>query len=112
MIGIAKAVEELAELGWITGKRPRLVAAQARGCAPVVRAFDRGDERCDTWEDPSTVAFGIAVPRPFGDRLILAALRGSAGTAVAVDDDSALEELNRAARVEGLFLCPEGAVCV
>lgn len=111
LIGIHKAVEELRELGWIEDRTPRLVAVQSTGCAPIVRAFAAGEERAQPWEDARTVAFGITVPAPLGDELILAALRSSAGTAVAVSDEEIVADLRDFAAREGLLLCPEGAAC-
>jgi threonine synthase len=112
LIGIHKAVAELRALGWVDGPAPRLVAAQASGCAPVVRAFQEGERRARPWADAHTVAFGITVPSPLGDELILTALAESGGTAVAVDDAEILAELRGYARLEGLLLCPEGAACL
>jgi threonine synthase len=112
LIGIAKALQELDELGWISGRWPRLVAAQASGCAPIVRAWERGDAAAEPWVEAHTVAFGITVPKPLGDFLILDALRSTEGCAVAVDDAQTLDELDGLARSEGLFVCPEGAVTV
>ncbi|MBQ1051773.1 threonine synthase [Micromonospora sp. C51] len=112
LIGIHKALGELRELGWVEDKLPRLVAVQATGCAPIVRAFAAGDDRAQPWEDAHTVAFGITVPAPLGDELILAALRATAGTAIAVDDTEILTDLRDFAAREGLLLCPEGAACL
>lgn len=112
LIGIAKALEELEALGWIEGPWPRLVAAQASGCAPIVRAWERGETTAEAWPDAHTAAFGITVPKPLGDFLILDALRRTEGCAVAVDDAQTLDELDLVARLEGLFVCPEGAVTV
>ncbi|MEW2381393.1 threonine synthase [Micromonospora sp. NPDC047707] len=112
LIGIHKALHELRELGWITDRLPRLVAVQSTGCAPIVRAFAAGAERAEPWADARTVAFGITVPAPLGDELILAALRESAGTAVAVADGDLLADLRGFAAREGLLLCPEGAACL
>ncbi|MEH0927622.1 threonine synthase [Micromonospora sp. CPCC 205558] len=112
LIGIHKALHELRELGWIGDKLPRLVAVQSTGCAPIVRAFAAGESRAQPWADAQTVAFGITVPAPLGDELILAALRDSAGTAVAVDDADILADLRDFAAREGLLLCPEGAACL
>ncbi|MEG3636264.1 threonine synthase [Micromonospora palythoicola] len=112
LIGIHKALGELRELGWVEDKLPRLVAVQATGCAPIVRAFAAGDDRAQPWEDAHTVAFGITVPAPLGDELILAALRATAGTAVAVEDAEILTDLRDFAAREGLLLCPEGAACL
>ncbi|MEU8114160.1 threonine synthase [Micromonospora sp. NPDC048947] len=112
LIGIHKALHELRELGWIGDKLPRLVAVQSTGCAPIVRAFAAGEDRAQPWAGAHTVAFGITVPAPLGDELILAALRESSGTAVAVDDADILADLRDFAAREGLLLCPEGAACL
>ncbi|MEH1165445.1 threonine synthase [Micromonospora sp. CPCC 205539] len=112
LIGIHKALHELRELGWIGDKLPRLVAVQSTGCAPIVRAFAAGEDRARPWADAHTVAFGINVPSPLADELILTALRESAGTAVAVDDADILADLRAFATREGLLLCPEGAACL
>ena len=113
LIGIHKGLSELRTLGWIPDRPlPRLVAVQSTGCAPVVRAFDAGATRCEPWADPSTVAFGIQVPAPLGDELILAALADTDGTAIAVDDAEILADLAAFGRHEGLLLCPEGAAAL
>jgi threonine synthase len=111
LIGIYKAILELRELGWLAEDRPlpRLVAAQATGCAPIVAAFQAGARRATPVRDSHTVAFGINVPGPLGDELILDALYATDGIAVAVDDDAILAELAAFAATEGLLLCPEGA---
>jgi threonine synthase len=109
LLGIYKALEELRELGWIAGRPPRLVAVQAAGCAPVVRAFDRGERATTPWPNAHTVAFGINVPKPLGDFLILDALAQTSGTAISVDDDELLSDLREVATLEGAFVCPEGA---
>jgi threonine synthase len=108
LIGIHKAMEELRELGWIA-ELPRLVAVQADGCAPIVRAFERGERESSPWPDAHTVAFGINVPKPLGDFLILRALAATAGTAVSVSDAELLADLREVASLEGAFVCPEGA---
>jgi threonine synthase len=109
LLGIHKALQELRELGWVTGAPPRLVAVQAAGCAPVVRAFERGERDTTPWRDARTVAFGINVPKPLGDFLILDALAETSGTAISVDDDELLADLREVAALEGAFVCPEGA---
>jgi threonine synthase len=109
LLGIRKALDELRELGWIAGRPPRLVAVQATGCAPVVRAFDRGERETTPWPNAHTVAFGINVPKPLGDFLILDALAQTSGTAIGVDDDELLGDLREVAALEGAFVCPEGA---
>ena len=109
LIGIYKAILELQELGWIGTKLPRMVAVQARGCAPIVRAFDDGADHAQTWQDAQTIAFGINVSSAIGDFLILDAVRSTGGCAVAVTDEAILAELADCARGEGVFFCPEGA---
>jgi threonine synthase len=112
LIGIHKALDEMRELGWIGDKVPRLVAVQSTGCAPIVRAFEAGARRAEPWVDARTVAFGITVPTPLGDELILDALAATGGTAVAVDDTEILADVRAFAENEGLLLCPEGAACL
>ncbi len=108
LIGMWKAFDELEKLGWTGAKRPRMVAVQSDGCAPMVRAFENGDEFAEPWEDPHTVADGLRVPTAVGDFLILRALRESEGTAVAVSDDEMIEACNLMGRTEGIFAAPEG----
>ncbi len=109
LIGIYKALLELRDLGWIDGTLPRLVSVQSTGCAPIVAAFERRAPKAEPWPDPKTVAFGLTVPKPLGDALILDALYATDGTAIAVSDDDTLAEQARCARLEGAFICPEGA---
>jgi len=109
LIGIHKALKELQELGWIGAELPRLVAVQASGCAPIVRAFNEGSRLAEAWPNPHTVAFGITVAKALGDFLILDALYDTRGTAIAVDDADLLAEQSQCARTEGVFMCPEGA---
>lgn len=111
IIGIYKALGELAELGWICGDLPRLVAVQASGCAPIVRAFHRGAAESEPFADAQTVAFGITVPKALGDFLVLDAVYATDGTAVAVTDEELLTAQRELARAEGAFVCPEGAAC-
>jgi len=111
IIGIYKALRELLELGWVSGDLPRLVAVQAEGCAPIVKAFQDGATESEPWPDPKTVAFGITVPKALGDFLILDALYATGGTAVSVTDDALLAEQRVVARLEGSLICPEGAAC-
>jgi threonine synthase len=108
LIGMWKAFGELERLGWIGSKRPRMYAVQASGCAPIVRAFEAGEEHAPRWEDAHTIAAGIRVPRAVGDFLILRAVRQSGGKAVAVGDPAILEAVRDCARRDGLLLCPEG----
>jgi threonine synthase len=112
LIGIYKALSELVELGWVTGRLPRLVSVQSTGCAPIVRAFEAGAKESVMWEDAQTVAFGITVPKALGDFLVLEAIYATGGTAVAVDDADLLADVLVAGRLEGMFLCPEGAATV
>lgn len=112
LIGMWKAFEEMQELGWIGPRRPKMIAVQAEGCQPVVRAFDHGEERATFWEHARTVAAGLRVPKPLGDFLILDALRASAGTAIAVSDSELLDAGAQLASEEGIFAAPEGAACV
>ena len=112
LIGMWKAFREMEALGWIGSKRPRMVTVQASGCAPIVRAFHANRNAAETWQGARTVASGLRVPRAIGDFLILQALRESGGTAVAVDDAALLDAIRVAGRLEGLFLCPEGAACI
>ncbi len=111
IIGIYKALGELREVGWVSGELPRLVAVQSTGCAPIVAAFEAGARRSAPWANARTVAFGITVPDPFGDFLILDVLYASAGMAVAVDDQALLADQREVGRLEGCFVCPEGAAC-
>jgi threonine synthase len=111
IIGIYKALRELIELGWVRGELPRLVAVQATGCAPIVAAFDAGAAESEPWPDARTVAFGITVPKALGDFLILEAIYATGGTAVAVTDEALLADQRQVARLEGSFVCPEGAAC-
>ncbi len=108
LIGMWKAFDELEALGWIGSERPRMYAVQAAGCAPIVRAFEAGEEHAERWEDAHTVAAGIRVPRAVGDFLILRAVRESGGKALAVGDPAILSAADDAARRDGLLLCPEG----
>jgi len=108
LIGIDKALRELRALGLIGEKLPRMVAVQSTGCAPVVKAFEAGADHAEPWPDAKTVAFGITVPKLLGDALVLRALRDSAGTALAVDDETILARQRELSRTEGVFVCPEG----
>jgi threonine synthase len=109
LIGMWKAFEEMEQLGWVSGKRPKMIAIQAAGCAPVARAFDRGDTVSTMWEDAHTFASGLRVPKPYGDALILEIVRASGGTVLALTDDRIFDSLLDWGRHEGLLLSPEGA---
>ena len=109
LIGMWKAFAELETIGWIGAHRPRMVAVQAAGCAPIVKAYEDGAEHAELWPDAHTVAAGIRVPAAIGDFLILRAVRDSGGFAIAVPDDAILAARDEVAQREGLLLCPEGA---
>jgi threonine synthase len=109
LIGMWKAFDELEAIGFIGSKRPRMVAVQATGCAPIVRAWENGEEFAELWQDATTMAAGIRVPVAVGDFLILRAIRASDGFAIAVSDNEIQAALDSFAREEGLLLCPEGA---
>ncbi len=108
LIGMWKAFDEMEALGWVGPKRPRMVAVQAEGCAPMVRAWEAGERHATRWENADTIAMGIRVPQAVGDFLILDAVRASNGFAMAVSDAAILEAVDDAARIDGLLLCPEG----
>jgi threonine synthase len=112
LIGMWKAFREMELLGWIEGARPRMVSVQMTGCAPVVKAFGARAAKSEFWEGARTAASGLRVPRAFADHLILEALYESGGTAVAVTDEEAIAAMGRAARTEGVLLCPEGAAAL
>jgi threonine synthase len=112
LVGMWKAWQELERVGWIGPRRPRLVAVQAEGCAPIVRAFQNGAESATPWENAVTAASGLRVPAAIGDRLMLQALRESGGTAVAVSEAEIAEAIRLLASAEGLFAAPEGAATV
>ena len=110
LIGMWKAFLELEELGWVrAGKRPRMIAVQSAGCAPLVRAFEHGEKVSEMWRDAATFASGLRVPKPYGDYIMLEILRESGGLAVSLPDEEILASLKDWARNEGVFLCPEGA---
>jgi threonine synthase len=111
LIAIYKALLELRDLGWIDGALPRLVAVQAAGCAPIATAFAAGARESRPWPDAKTVAFGVTVPKPLGDFLVLDAVYATGGTAVAISDEDILAAEREAAQLEGTFTCPEGAAC-
>jgi threonine synthase len=110
LIGMWKAFGELEELGWVRpGKRPRMIAVQSSGCAPLARAFEDGASASQMWENAETFAAGLRVPKPYGDTIMLEILRESGGVALALSDDRILSSLKDWARQEGIFLSPEGA---
>jgi threonine synthase len=112
LIGMWKAFDEMERLGWIGRERPRMVTVQAAGCAPIVRAFERGERFAEGFPDAHTTASGLRVPRAIGDFLILDALRESGGTAVAVTDGELLAAASEIGAAEGIFAAPEGAACL
>lgn len=112
LIGIWKAFDEMEQLGWIGPSRPRMVCVQAAGCAPMVKAFEAGRESCEFLAGAQTIAAGLRVPKPLGDRLILRAVRQSHGTAVAVTDDEMIAARAQIAAAEGIQACLEGSATI
>ena len=109
LIGMWKAFLELKQLGWIKGKLPRMVAVQAEGCAPIVKAWENGEEHAPLWENAYTKAAGIRVPFAVGDFLIIRAVNESKGFAITISDEEIMSTRDRIAKIDGCFLCPEGA---
>jgi len=112
LIGMWKAFDEMEQLGWINSKRPRMVSVQSTGCAPIIRAFNQGLDYAPEWENASTVAAGLRVPRAVGDFLMLRAIRESRGTAVAVPEEQIAPATYEYSQLTGIFFCPEGAAAV
>jgi threonine synthase len=113
LVGVHKAIAELAQLGWLDApKQPRYVAVQATGCAPIVRAFEAGHDEAELFADAHTCASGLRVPKAVGDRMMLAILRETSGTAIAIDDDALLADMRLLARSEGVCACPEAGACI
>jgi threonine synthase len=109
LIGMWKAFDEMEALGWISAERPRMIAVQSAGCAPIVQAWQSGRASAEPWPNPETIAAGLRVPKPSGGSLILDILKQSRGAALAVTDDEIMQALGHWARVEGVFAAPEGA---
>lgn len=109
LIGMWKAFDEMEQMGWIDGKRPRMVSVQAAGCAPIVRAFEAGDDSAELWQDAQTVASGLRVPGAVGDFLMLRAIRESKGCALAVTDEELMACVPEMGSALGIFPAPEGA---
>jgi threonine synthase len=109
IIGIYKGLTELQELGWIGEKMPRLVAVQAAGCAPIVKAWEEKKAESEFWQNSTTIAFGINVPKALGDFLVLEAVYRTNGCAVIVEDEEILRAQSSLASEEGVYVCPEGA---
>ncbi len=112
LIGMWKAFNELRDAGWVRGKLPRMFTVQATGCAPVVQAFRDGADHCTPWPNPETVAAGLRVPGPLGDRLMLKALRESGGGAVAVSDQALTKASDDLQGQEGVDAAPEGGAAL
>jgi threonine synthase len=113
MVGMWKAFEEMEHIGWKQpGSRPRMVSVQAEGCAPIVRAFERGEERSEMWQGAHTVADGLRVPKAIGDFLVLRAIRESDGTAVAVSDADMVKDMRELGAREGISAAPEGGAAL
>jgi threonine synthase len=112
LIGMCKAFDEMEEMGWIGKERPRMVVVQASGCAPMVHAFERGEDSAPMWEGAATVASGLRVPKAIGDFLVLRGVRSTKGTAITSSDDEMLAAGRELASLEGIFAAPEGAATV
>ena len=112
LIGMWKAFDEMEQMGWIGSERPRMVTVQSETCAPIARAFEKGDRFADEFENASTVASGLRVPKAIGDFLILDAIRASGGTAIAVSDDELIKAVGEIGAATGMFAAPEGAACL
>ena len=109
LIGMWKAFQEMEELGWVSGKRPKMIAVQAAGCEPVTRAYDQGNDASEMFQNAHTLASGLRVPKPYGDYLILQAVRESGGTVISQTDDQIYRSIQDWGRNEGILLSPEGA---
>jgi len=112
LIGMCKAFDEMQEMGWIGAERPRMVAVQAEGCAPIVRAWDAHHDAAEFFANAATIASGLRVPGPLGDLMIIKMLHQTNGTALTVTDNEMLEAGRELARMEGIFAAPEGAATV
>jgi threonine synthase len=108
VIGMWKAFDEMKEWGWTDAATPKIIVAQSEGCAPIVRALAAGAERATPWENPVTHAAGLRVPGPLGDRLVLRAIRDTAGDAAAVSEDAIREATRTISSVTGIDAAPEG----
>ena len=111
LIGMWKGFNEMETLGWIDNKRPRMFSVQAKGCAPIVRAFEAGEKNATEFPNARTVASGLRVPKAIGGFLILKILRDSNGGAIAVDDGEMIRTAGEVGKSEGLFVAPEAAAC-
>lgn len=108
IVGIWKALDEMEQLGWIGSERPRMVCVQAEGCAPLVTAYNKGEEFADPFPNPKTLAAGMRVPAAVGDFLVIRAVRESGGTALTVTDDQMVDSVRDMSSFEGIFPAPEG----
>src|SRR5215471_3165596 len=109
IVGMRKAFDEMQALGWIGARRPKMVVVQSEGCAPIVRAFDRGERFAEPWQNAQTIAAGLRVPAAIGDYLILDAVRDTHGTALAVSEDAIAEAQIEMGRLAGVWAAPEAA---
>ncbi len=114
LIGMWKAFEEMEIMGWLPkgGPRPKMIAVQAAGCAPIVRAFEKGEKQSEFWQGAATIAAGLRVPKALGDFLVLDYVRASNGTCVSVTDEELRAAIDELGAAEGIFAAPEGAACV
>jgi threonine synthase len=112
IVGMAKAFDELESIGWIKGTRPRFVAVQTSGCAPIAKAIQDHKATCDFWENAKTIAAGLRVPKPYADYLITKAVSESKGTSMIVSEEELLKSVKLLARTEGNWICPEGGATV
>jgi threonine synthase len=112
VIGMWKAFQEMRAMGWVGDRLPRICVVQSGGCAPLVAAFSKGAERCEPWPEPRTIATGLCVAKPYGDHLVLKAIRESGGAALAVSDDEIRESVGLLAARAGVLACPEGGACI
>lgn len=112
LLGMWKAFEEMEQMGWIGSARPKMIAVQAAGCAPLVKAFESGARSAEYWEGAQTIAAGLRVPKPLADFLVLDIVRASGGTAIAVTDDEIRQAVGEMSAWEGILACPEGAACL
>jgi len=112
MIGMWKAFDEMEQLGWIGSERPQMVGVQSSGCAPIVKAWDKGKNVSEVWSHAATKASGLRVPKAYGDYIILEILRNSGGVAISVTDEEITDAVQRWAQVEGIFAAPEGAAAL
>ena len=113
MVGMWKAFEEMERIGWkAPGRRPKMVSVQAEHCAPIVRAFEQGQECSEMWQNARTLADGLRVPKAIGDFLVLRAVRESGGTAIAVSDRDMVHDMRELGSKEGISAAPEGGAAL